>query len=226
MFIWNPNLTLDSKLIPGVRYHFKRFSAGRRADLELQLADYREKVREASVRYNEALEDVPENGEALAARKTALELLREYVGKPLTDDALNSVAQRAIDLMPVYKSEQYRRNQARFGAYVSEMESLTNRFEKSAKLRCYLKRVEISVDGEREMTVEEFISDGPEELAGEALGYIHQNGGLSADELKNSPSLSDSCDPAATEASSTTAGTAETTATIAIDTAPATPLNA
>ena len=69
MLNWTTTATLDSALSPGVRMHFKKFSAGRRAELELALSQFRAEASERVMEYNSALE--PDEDPAAKRRNMA-----------------------------------------------------------------------------------------------------------------------------------------------------------
>ena len=169
MINWKSSLILPSEIAEGVRYHFNRFSAGRRSDLELALADYRTEVTRKSVAYSETVETVP-----LVARMVKIQA--EDQGGAETE------VERQV---PDEDSAEHRRNKARLAGFLEELRSMQDRVERSAALRAFLKRVEgIGIDGV-EMTVEQFIAEGPEELADEAYRLIQKHGGMSEAERKN-----------------------------------------
>jgi hypothetical protein len=48
---WKSTAVIDSQICEGVRYYFKKFSAGRKIELESGLAPYREQMRERMLEY-------------------------------------------------------------------------------------------------------------------------------------------------------------------------------
>lgn len=58
MFVYKPSLTLDSKSIPGVRYHFRRFSPDLSVKQDIELAESRSKMRDLMIAYEENRETV------------------------------------------------------------------------------------------------------------------------------------------------------------------------
>lgn len=163
---WKSTATFESQICEGVSYQFKKFSAGRKIELEAGLAEYREQMRERLLEYadnciiNTGLRD--KDG-----------ALVEADGKPVDPgDSDYVVAQK-------------RTRQTAFSQWAN---SASDRFMKPQALRAYLKGIEgLSIDG-APATVETFIADGPEDLADEAYMLIQKHGGLSDAERKNSPS--------------------------------------
>jgi hypothetical protein len=54
---YNPELQFESKIIPGVRATIKRLSATLRADVEIEIADIQQRIRDLTFEYAEHLDD-------------------------------------------------------------------------------------------------------------------------------------------------------------------------
>lgn len=86
MLDWNPEVTIDSKLAEGVRYVLGRFTKARRVALELELAEYREAMREKMLDYADNIEDPADTDAVKAAKATRRRAFDMWAGSMIERD--------------------------------------------------------------------------------------------------------------------------------------------
>jgi hypothetical protein len=147
---------LESKTCPGVRVTVKKFSVARRAKMELELAEYREKTR---VLWSE---------------------LADCKEIPDEKDESGNIVQRG-DTQAIVEQKSYR-----FRGALQQLEGTINQYLKPVVLRTYIKRIDdLLIDGSP-ATVETLIEDGPTELSDEVCNFIEQANSLSGEEAGES----------------------------------------
>lgn len=160
---WNSTAVLESKYDPSVRITIKRFSQGRRAMLELELAPYRVELRDKMLEYAESAQ--------------VNEGLRDNDGELVLDE--NRKAVDPGDTVFVKGQKATRRT-----AFDQWLQTNLECQIKPATLRTYISKIEgLSVDGQPITTVDKFLAEGPQELADEAYLFISQHGGMMESDL-------------------------------------------
>lgn len=190
---WKSTCTLDSEVLPGVRVTCKRFTHARRADLEMELVEYRDQLREKMLEYAENIENK-------GLRDNDGNLVLDENGQPKDPGdsefirAQKATRRRAFDQWAAGGIEQH---------------------IKPATLRAYVTRVEgLSVDDVPVLTGEDLIANAPDEFCDEVYFFITAHGGLTESERKNSPSPITSLVVEGGPTSYTTADNAEQIATM------------
>ena len=166
----------ESKIIPGVRVTVRKFSVARRARVELQLSEYRERQKEI-------------------ARKLA-----DCFIKPEVKDDDGKVVE--VGDTAEVRAEKLSKQ----SAFRIDFESLDDAYLKPAYLRVYIDKIEgLDIDEKPCVTADAFVEDAPPELADEVYAFIQNGNGLTPGESRASESLGTSALPEATMIPSTTA---------------------
>jgi len=173
---------LHSTIAEGVSITLRKFSVKRRAQVELQLSEYRERQKDIARQMSEC-----------------------FIKADVKDDEGKLI--EAGDSAEV-RLEKLRKQ----AAFRIDFESLDDAYLKPAYLKVYIDKIEgLDIDG-TPATVDTFIEDGPVELADEVYAYIQTHNGLTPGENSASGQPGTSAPPEANPTPSTTAIPAESPA--------------
>ena len=170
-------------------------SVGRRAKLDLELAEYKQRLYDIV----KAASEIPD-----------IKFETDGDGKPVLDDDGN---QKFVDP----RTPEQRLEQVRLDRKADDLES---QYAIPAYLKVFLIDVSgLEIDGSTDITIDRVLEDGPQDLVEEIYRTILINLGLLPDEQKNSQSPSTSVAVEGGTKSNMTAESASASDTIATETA-------
>ncbi len=165
---------------PGVKVTVKKFSVSRRAKVEFQLAEFREKRKDL-----------------------ICQMVDARINETVKDDAGNVVDPGDP---PEVRTEKLKKQ----GAFRIDFESIENMYLKPAILRVYVSKVEGLESADPPIvTADDLVDEGDGNLGDAVYEYIQRNNGLTPGESSPSGQCGTSEPPEGTETPTTTVTTAE-----------------
>ncbi len=169
-------LTLESKVLPGAVVHLKKFNVQQRAQITLQLAEYRAKLNDV---YRRMIETIP---------------------------ILNETDETGAVTKPGDPADVIERKSLQRAGLHNEIAAITDAYIKPALLRHYIVGVEgVEIDGEP-LTAETVVTKAPPEFGDEIYSFIEEHNGLppfagsSSASPSHSPTAEDGSSPITTAA--------------------------
>jgi hypothetical protein len=196
---FSPTITHDSKSLPCVRFTVHRIGYGRRVGLDMKTLSLRQRLRELEADSPPETPKEKELSEQIAiARKKALALPSEQ---------WDAVIKQDLDpLLAEYRTSADSETRKLRSSLTEEYQSIVNQIQMVWIRDCLISIEGGELDG---MTVDQLLEYGPPPLAQEISEALVNDGRLTRDAAKNSPSLGTSGAVVPAQATITTAPTAE-----------------